>query len=93
MATSSKGKDPEGDGMSQEALENAARWLVGNRAAMDFARREALEKVASEIRELRKSGTTAKAVEILEIRHPNIRKRVLEYTAAGLVGIALAVSK
>ena len=79
--------------MSKNEMEKTAGELVSNSAAMAFARQEALEKVASEIRAKRKSGTTAKAVELLEMRHPNIRKRVLQYTAAGLVGVAMAVKQ
>ena len=79
--------------MTTAQLQAAAESLVGNNAAVAFARQEALEKVASEIREQRGSGTTAKAVELLEMRHENIRLRVLQYTAAGLVGVAMAVSK
>ena len=76
--------------MTKTTMETAAGELTNNSAAMAFARQEALEKVASEIRAKRKSGTTAKAVELLEMRHPNIRERVLQYTAAGLVGVAMS---
>jgi len=58
--------------------------------ALELAYQEALEKVASEIRQKMGGGTTAKAVQLLMVRHENIQKRVMEYTAAGVVGIALA---
>jgi len=54
---------------------------------MDFVTKEAREKVASEIRKEMNGGTTAKAVELLEIRYPNIKARVNDYINAGLVGV------
>ena len=61
-----------------------------NPTIMQFVESEAREKVAAEIRAEHKGGTTAKAVELLEIRHAHIRERVLKYVAAGLVGCLMA---
>lgn len=61
-----------------------------NNTIMQYVTTEAREKVASEIRKKTGSGTTAKAVELLEIRHKNIAERVNYYINAGLVGCYLA---
>lgn len=61
-----------------------------NKIIMDFVKKEALEKVASEIRNVYKGGTTAKAVELLSIKHKNISARVEEYINTGLFGCYLA---
>ena len=58
---------------------------------MDFVRKEALEKVAAQIRAEYKGGTTAKAVELLMIRHKNIAARVEEYINIGLIGCYMAI--
>lgn len=58
-----------------------------NAVIMDFVTKEAREKVAAEIREAMKGGTTAKAVELLEIRYPNIKARVEEYVNIGLIAV------
>jgi len=60
-----------------------------NKVIMDFVTQEAREKVASEIRAELKGGTTAKAVELLEMRYPNIKARVDDYVNAGLFGVFL----
>jgi len=61
-----------------------------NKTIMDFVTKEAREKVAAEIRAEYKGGTTYKAVELLEIRHQNIKDRVNTYIDAGLVGCYMA---
>ncbi len=61
-----------------------------NKIIMDFVTAEAREKVAAEIRAEMKGGTTAKAVELLEVRYENIAKRVEEYVTAGLIGCYMA---
>ncbi len=58
-----------------------------NEVIMDFVTKEAREKVAAEIRQEMKGGTTAKAVELLEMRYPNIKARVDDYVNAGLFGV------
>lgn len=70
----------------------AAKAIEGyksNKVIMDFVTNEAREKVASEIRQEIKGGTTANAVELLEIRYPNIKKRVDDYINSALFGIFL----
>ena len=57
-----------------------------NPVIMNFVETEAYEKVAAEIRQKLGGGTTAKAVKLLEIRHANIKQRVQQYVAAGLLG-------
>ncbi|WP_333846909.1 hypothetical protein [Phaeobacter italicus] len=57
---------------------------------MEFVTNEAREKVAELIREEMGGQTTAKAVEILEMRYPNIAKRVEEYIGLGLIGCFMA---
>lgn len=61
-----------------------------NKTIMDFVTADAREKVAAEIRAEYKGGTTAKAVELLESTHQNIKERVETYIDAGLVGCYLA---
>ena len=61
-----------------------------NKIIMDFVTGEALDKVAAEIRAKCGGGTTAKAVELLAIKHTNIAQRVEQYVAAGLVGCYMA---
>lgn len=73
-----------------EAAKTAAKAIEGyksNAVIMDFVTCEAREQVAAEIRQEMKGGTTAKAVELLEIRYPNIRARVAEYVNLGLIGV------
>lgn len=61
-----------------------------NKIIMDFVTSEAREKVAAEIRAEMKGGTTAKAVELLEMRYDNIKTRVDNYVSAGLIGCYMA---
>ena len=61
-----------------------------NEIIMEFVTKEAREKVALEIRKELGGGTTAKAVSLLEIRYPNIKARVDEYVALGLIGCFMA---
>ncbi len=73
-----------------EAAKTAAKVIEGyksNAVIMEFVTREAREQVAAEIRQEMKGGTTAKAVELLEMRHPNVRARVAEYVNLGWVGV------
>jgi len=58
-----------------------------NKIIMDFVTSEAREKVAEEIRAEMNGGTTAKAVELLEMRYQNIADRVQSYVNAGLLGV------
>lgn len=80
-----------------ESLINAAVTSVENyrknKIIMKFVTDEALEKVASEIREAYNGGTTAKAVGILSIKHKNIAGRVDDYINAGLLGCYVAAVK
>ena len=78
-------------------MENLAKQAVqaieaykSNKCIMDFVMREALEKTAADIREKTKSGTTAKAVEILMIRNEEVKNRVQEYVLSGLIGCYMA---
>ena len=72
-----------------EAAKLAAKEIEAmksNKTIMNFVVSQAREKVAEEIRSKMQGGTTAKAVEILEIRYPNIKARVDEYVNIGLIG-------
>ena len=66
-----------------------------NAIIMDFVNKEAAEKVASDIRAKTKSGTTAKAVELMLITNKDktIKKRFNEYVQAGLIGCLMASLK
>jgi len=66
-----------------------------NPIIMDFVNKEAAEKVASDIRAKTKSGTTAKAVELMLITNKDktIKKRFNEYVQAGLIGCLMASLK
>jgi hypothetical protein len=75
---------------AQTAMIQEVNAMRSNPVIMKFVEQEAREKVAAEIREQMKGGTTAKAVELLEMRHEHIRLRVQEYIAAGLVGCLMA---
>ena len=68
----------------------AVKVYKKNTIIMDFVKKEALEKVASEIRAECKGGVTAKAVELLMIKHKNIAARVEEYINIGLIGCYMA---
>ena len=67
--------------------------LRQNKIVMNFVELEARKKVAEEIRAKEGGGTTAKAVELLEMRYENIRHRVMQYVAAGLVACLMAKYK
>jgi len=75
---------------TQQAMIQQVDAMRNNPVIMKFVEQEAREKVAAEIREQMKGGTTAKAVALLEIRHAHIRERVQHYIAAGLVGCLMA---
>ncbi len=64
-----------------------------NKIIMDFVTQEAREKVAAEIREKTKGDTSAKDVELLEVRLTNIKSRVESYVNAGLVACYIASLK
>jgi hypothetical protein len=66
-----------------------------NAIIMDFVNKEALEKVAADIRAKTNSGTTAKAVSLLMITNKDktIAKRFNEYVQLGLVGCFMASIK
>jgi hypothetical protein len=74
----------------QAAMIQEINAMRSNPVIMKFVEQEAREKVAADIREQMKGGTTAKAVELLEMRHAHIRERVQEYIAIGLVGCLMA---
>lgn len=61
-----------------------------NKIIMDFVTKEAREKVAEEIRKEIHGGTTAKAVQMLEMRYDNIKQRVEQYIQIGLIGCYMA---
>ena len=64
-----------------------------NKIIMDFVTMEARNKVALEIRTKTGSGTTAKAVELLEMRHESIKNKVDNYINIGLIGCYMASLK
>ena len=74
----------------QAAMIQEVNAMRSNPVIMQFVTQEAREKVAAEIRQQMNGGTTAKAVELLEMRYENIRLRVQEYVAAGLIGCLMA---
>lgn len=65
--------------------------MKSNKAIMSFVVSQAREKVAQEIRAEMQGGTTSKAVEVLEIRYPNIKARVEAYVNVGLIGVWMAM--
>lgn len=80
----------------QQIAQQAAETINGyksNAIIMDFVTKEAREKVAAEIRSSMGGGTTAKAVELLEMRYENIKARVEEYINLGLIGCYMAAIK
>ena len=80
----------------QQLAQQAAQAIEGyksNKVIMDFVAKEAREKVAAEIRSSMGGGTTAKAVELLEMRYENIKARVDEYVNIGLIGCYMAAEK
>jgi hypothetical protein len=81
---------PIGVKKMQNLASKAVEVITGyksNKVIMSFVTNEAREKVASEIRDEMKGGTTAKAVELLEMRNPNIKARVENYVNIGLIGV------
>lgn len=75
---------------AQTAMIQEVNAMRNNPVIMKFVEQEAREKVAAEIRSSMGGGTTAKAVELLEMRYENIRERVQQYVASGLVGCLMA---
>ena len=75
----------------QKFIETKATQMINNKTIIDFVRNEALEKVASELR-AKGLSCTAKAVDILSMKHKNIEIRVKEYMALGLIGCMIAKS-
>lgn len=73
----------------QKIIEAQAAQMMNNKTIMAFVRNEALEKVASELR-AKGLSCTAKAVDILSMKHKNIELRVKEYMALGLIGCMMA---
>lgn len=76
--------------MNNQNAINEINALRNDPAIMALVTKEAHEKTASDIREITGSGTTAKAVEILCITNTEVKNRVLEYIASGLVGVLMA---
>lgn len=58
-----------------------------NPVIMGFVESSALEQVASDIRAKTGSGTTAKAVELLQHKDKSIKERLNHYINAGLLGV------
>lgn len=68
---------------------NEAQSLIANTQVMAFLRQQALEKVADEMH-AKGLTPTAKAVDLLTMRHKNIAERVNQYVAAGVIGCLMA---
>lgn len=75
---------------TNETIIKEVNSMKRNPAIMGFVTKEAYTKVASDIRGITGSGTTAKAVEILCLTNTEVKNRVNEYIAAGLMGCLLA---
>lgn len=75
--------------LAQEAVKTIESYK-SNKIIMDFVRKEAIEKTAQDIRERNGSGTTAKAVELLEITNDQVKERVNHYITLGLIGCYMA---
>jgi len=73
----------------QKFIETKASQMMNNKIIMAFVKNEALEKVASELH-AKGLSCTAKAVDILSMKHKNIEMRVKEYMALGLIGCMMA---
>ena len=73
----------------QKIIEAKTAQMMNDKTIMDFVKSEALEKVASEL-QTKGLSCTAKAVEILSMKHKNIELRVKEYMALGLMGCMMA---
>lgn len=76
----------------QKIIEAKTAQMMNDKTIMDFVKSEALEKVASELRG-KGLSCTAKAVDILSMKHKNIEFRVKEYMALGLMGCMMAQAK
>lgn len=74
--------------LNKIALETINKYK-SDKIIMGFVTKNALEKVAEEMNEAGAS-CTAKAVDILRIRHEEISDRVEHYINAGLVGCYMA---
>lgn len=70
-------------------LESQAKAIMANAEVMAFLRAEALEQVAKEM-QAKGYTCTAKAVDLLTMKHKNIADRVTEYVAAGVIGAMMA---
>ena len=77
-------------------MENMARVAVSkiqefkeNEVIAKFVREEALAMVAKEISAIPNRTATPKAVELLMIKHEEIRERVQKYIDAGFYGVYL----
>ena len=73
----------------QKIIEAKTAQMMNDKTIMNFVKSEALEKVASEL-QTKGLSCTAKAVEILSMKHKNIELRVKEYMALGLMGCMMA---
>jgi hypothetical protein len=73
----------------QKIIEAKTAQMMNDKTIMDFVKSEALEKVASEL-QTKGLSCTAKAVEILSMKHKNIELRVKQYMALGLMGCMMA---
>ena len=71
------------------AIEAIASYRT-NKIIMDFVSNEAREKVASEVRKEIGGSITAKGVDLLAARYPNIAERIEEYVTLGLIGCFMA---
>ena len=78
---------------TETALLNEANALLANPTVKAFVEIEAWEKVAADIREQFKGGTTAAGAKLLSYNSKHgakVRERFKHYVAAGLVGCLLA---
>ena len=75
---------------NETQLQAAALYVTKNEILMKFVMTEAHEQVAKDIRSKTGSGTTAKAVKLLLLtgKDESIKKRFLQYVAAGITGAA-----
>ena len=76
----------------QKIIEAKTVQMMNDKIIMDFVKSEALEKVASEL-QAKGFSCTAKAVDILSMKHKNIELRVKEYMALGLMGCMMYQAK
>lgn len=78
-----------GQQSEMNAATKEAKSLIDNASVMCFLRQQALEKVAVDMQAMGYS-CTAKAVDLLTMRHNNIAERVNQYIASGVVGCLMA---